>query len=528
MPPSPPTTPPSPESLKQWWKRFKIVQAWRTTPPATSSPGGVFGVPLRQSLRYASVQISTANQNNELYVWGYIPVVVAKCGLFLKQKGTEIEGIFRINGSNRRMRELQIIFETPPRYGKNIQWDDYSFTPHDVASIFRRFLTQMPEPIVPHSLYNDFRNAYSKKPFNKEELIGTYKRLIGRLPLANQYLLLYVLDLLTVFARRSDVNKMTATNLAVIFRPAVLNHPDYEMSPEHHKQSQEVLEFLIENQDWFMLDIPPPPRKDSILVTKTEKNGLSSRARNPFSSLLNQSTLPTAEPEDLGLYVGPVSDEEDEGGWKFAGSLNGASVGRRRTFSERGSPRPGIEADEQGGRARTGADARRSAENISSSAPVGTTSALKAAIGLGGAGGGPPALAPVREASSGEVPTVTKGTGAAAMGTEMAAVATAENGTGEGIPSGVGVGVGKSASGSVEGSTEGGGSQGRHAKFDDQQLAKHEETRRGRSAKSGGIFGAVRRSRTADGGPGGGPGGLGGRQLLKKRNSKGEVERVDR
>jgi hypothetical protein len=38
----------------------------------------VFGKPLKESLKYASVQISTANANGELYVWGYIPVVVAK------------------------------------------------------------------------------------------------------------------------------------------------------------------------------------------------------------------------------------------------------------------------------------------------------------------------------------------------------------------------------------------------------------------------------------------------------------------
>jgi hypothetical protein len=38
----------------------------------------VFGTPLRQSLKFASVQISTADVNGELYVWGYIPVVVAK------------------------------------------------------------------------------------------------------------------------------------------------------------------------------------------------------------------------------------------------------------------------------------------------------------------------------------------------------------------------------------------------------------------------------------------------------------------
>jgi hypothetical protein len=56
----------------------------------------------------------------------------------------------------------------------------------------------------------DFHTA--KKPFNEEEAIGAYKRLIGRLPLANQYLLLYVLDLLTVFAKKSDKNMMPAAS----------------------------------------------------------------------------------------------------------------------------------------------------------------------------------------------------------------------------------------------------------------------------------------------------------------------------
>ena len=52
----------------------------------------------------------------------------------------------------------------------------------------------------------------AKKPFSQEEAIGAYKRLIGQLPLANQYLLLYVLDLLTVFAKKSDKNMMPAAS----------------------------------------------------------------------------------------------------------------------------------------------------------------------------------------------------------------------------------------------------------------------------------------------------------------------------
>jgi hypothetical protein len=92
-----------------------------------------------------------------------------------------------------------------------------------------------------------------KEPVNEEEAINAYKRLIAALPRANQYLLLYVLDLLSVFARKADKNRMDAANLAVIFRPGILSHPEHELNPTEHRLSQRVLEFLIEHQDWFMV-----------------------------------------------------------------------------------------------------------------------------------------------------------------------------------------------------------------------------------------------------------------------------------
>lgn len=47
---------------------------------------------------------------------------------------------------------------------------------------------------------------------SQDEIIKTYKQLIRSMPRQNQYLLLYVLDLLSVFARKSDKNLMTATS----------------------------------------------------------------------------------------------------------------------------------------------------------------------------------------------------------------------------------------------------------------------------------------------------------------------------
>ncbi|KAG8729084.1 hypothetical protein FRC12_021268, partial [Ceratobasidium sp. 428] len=203
---------PTRQNLKSWWKQFKLAQGVsfkRDQDDLKTGPHAVFGIPLRESLRYASVQISTADPNGELYVWGYIPVVVAKCGLFLKENATEVEGVFRINGSNRRMRDLQTLFESPPRYGKDLNWKNESYTSHDVASVFRRYLTQMPEPVIPNEQYHNFRAALSKQSRDVSEVISTYRRLIKEMPRANQYLLLYVLDLLSVFARKADKNLMT-------------------------------------------------------------------------------------------------------------------------------------------------------------------------------------------------------------------------------------------------------------------------------------------------------------------------------
>lgn len=51
-------------------------------------PTGIFGVPLRQSIVYANVAISLVDGEGKSYIYGYVPIVVAKCGVYLKEKGT--------------------------------------------------------------------------------------------------------------------------------------------------------------------------------------------------------------------------------------------------------------------------------------------------------------------------------------------------------------------------------------------------------------------------------------------------------
>jgi hypothetical protein len=90
--------PPTKANLKAWWNQFTFTQRAKKESEARKTGASVnsfvsaessysnlldhinhtvFGTPLRESLKYASVQISTAGSGG-LYVYGYIPVVVAK------------------------------------------------------------------------------------------------------------------------------------------------------------------------------------------------------------------------------------------------------------------------------------------------------------------------------------------------------------------------------------------------------------------------------------------------------------------
>jgi GTPase-activating protein SAC7 len=55
---------------------------------AAEQPTGIFGVPLRQSITYANVAISLVDAEGKSYIYGYVPIVVAKCGVYLKEKGS--------------------------------------------------------------------------------------------------------------------------------------------------------------------------------------------------------------------------------------------------------------------------------------------------------------------------------------------------------------------------------------------------------------------------------------------------------
>lgn len=214
----------------------------------------IFGSPLQVAVEHAGTAFYKIGADGQLSPCGRVPVVVAECGDFLRKNGntpilstgphaynyeaTEVEGIFRLNGSFKRMKHLQAIFEDSSEYGEGLDWA--GFTVHDAAGILRRYLNQLSEPVVPLNMYERFKgpmikcNDEEKSPKQADigdttrQFVSTYWELVRALPSINQDLFIYILDLLAKFCSKSDYTRMTAENLAAAFQPAILSHPAYE------------------------------------------------------------------------------------------------------------------------------------------------------------------------------------------------------------------------------------------------------------------------------------------------------------
>lgn len=236
----------------------------------------IFGCDIKTStkLAFGTIYISADvqkddNDNNVAY--GKVPLVIVSCGSFLKANALNVEGIFRLSGSNKRVKQLQLIFSTPPDYGAKIDWDGY--TVHDAASLLRRYLGSLSEPLIPYSLYDAFRNpliekkelyqylkekdvkdgSYVKpdKPMRRliinqrRQILKEYALLFQKLPPIQHRVLFYLVDMLAMFNLRSDKNRMPAKNLAAIFQPSILFHQDHDMNPDEYASNSLVIEFMI-------------------------------------------------------------------------------------------------------------------------------------------------------------------------------------------------------------------------------------------------------------------------------------------
>ncbi|XP_023121402.1 unconventional myosin-IXb isoform X2 [Amphiprion ocellaris] len=148
-----------------------------------------------------------------------VPKVVELLLMHVELNGLYTEGIYRKSGSACRARELHQILETNP---EGACLDNYPI--HTISGLVKRWLRDLPDPLMTFSLYSDFLHAV-ELPEKPEKIRAVYK-LIEELPPANYNTLERLIFHLVRVAKEEDHNKMSPSSLAIVFAPCILRSPD--------------------------------------------------------------------------------------------------------------------------------------------------------------------------------------------------------------------------------------------------------------------------------------------------------------
>ncbi|XP_066148160.1 rho GTPase-activating protein 8-like isoform X1 [Euwallacea fornicatus] len=139
-----------------------------------------------------------------------IPPVVKQCVEYLEQPDAlETEGIFRRSANASKVRQLKEIANS----GHSLTFED----PHEAAVLLKKFLRELKEPLLTYALYDEIMQFQS---WSKDEQLRNVSILVmEKLPEDNYKILKYIISFLSRVMERSDLNKMNAQNLAVVFGP---------------------------------------------------------------------------------------------------------------------------------------------------------------------------------------------------------------------------------------------------------------------------------------------------------------------
>lgn len=134
---------------------------------------------------------------------------------------------FRLAGRTALMRTFREKFDC----GEKVILDSAEVDVHSVASILKQYLRELPESIIPCNLYQKFMNKAmsfqsAKDKEQKLEYVESLKNLMTDLPVDNYNILEYLCTFLEDVASREEYNKMSCSNLSVVFGPNIIRHMD--------------------------------------------------------------------------------------------------------------------------------------------------------------------------------------------------------------------------------------------------------------------------------------------------------------
>ncbi|XP_013774436.1 rho GTPase-activating protein 8-like [Limulus polyphemus] len=228
-----------PKVVIDYDKQLKVAAkgSWFPRSSSCSSLNVVTPVCSTQQFR---VSLSFIKEHNNGDV---IPRVVKTCIAYLdNDTALETEGIFRRSANTQTLKTVQNCFDE----GKTVNFDDYSDI-HVPAVIIKTFLRELPEPLLTFELYDDI---ISFQELEQTEKLPVAKSLVlQRLPEENYWLLNYIVEFLVRVMECSDLNKMTASNLSIVFGPNLVWSQSHQASLSSISRINHFTEFLLKNHD---------------------------------------------------------------------------------------------------------------------------------------------------------------------------------------------------------------------------------------------------------------------------------------
>ncbi|XP_066928959.1 rho GTPase-activating protein 1-like [Clytia hemisphaerica] len=143
-----------------------------------------------------------------------IPEVVRSTVQFIEQNALDVEGIFR------RSPHANSVKDVSQKYNHGEQVTFSSDEVHLPAAILKKFLRELPDPLLTFELYDQVMDACSLP--EEERLSFTQDMMKNSMAEENRIILSYLMHFLQKVVDHSSANRMTSGSLAIVFGPNIL------------------------------------------------------------------------------------------------------------------------------------------------------------------------------------------------------------------------------------------------------------------------------------------------------------------
>jgi len=118
--------------------------------------------------------------------------------------------------------QLKDMFNQPPMYGENFEFEQSSYTPYDAARLIILYLEELPKPLISSSVIRSWvqlarqEGAIEPPAFRVETGLDFWTEALNRLPTANRNLTKHLLSLFAeiLVAKSGEVTELDARHLA--------------------------------------------------------------------------------------------------------------------------------------------------------------------------------------------------------------------------------------------------------------------------------------------------------------------------